>query len=338
MGELKCVLIGGGLLLVQCAEILRGRGHEIQAIATSNGSVRNWAEARNIPVLVPEGDYVTQLIQYDYDWLFSIANLRMVPDAAWRHASIGAANFHDGLLPDMAGLNTPAWAILEGHHQHGITWHAITEGIDEGDIYVQQRFEISADETALTLNTKCFEAGIATFTDMLGDIERGTLSPRRQDFRTRTYYEQVKRPPAAGTLDFTAPAAELSRLVRGLDFGPTYLNPLATPKVRFDDDVFTVRNLRILDGELNGEPGLVLSVGAHGVTVGTADMPVLLEAVRKDGTRQVALSSVLRPGDRLPLLSEAEKQRSRRRFRRSHNMRPSSAARSNRAPISPCLI
>ncbi|UIY31281.1 hypothetical protein LZK73_20530 [Neorhizobium galegae] len=94
--------------------------------------------------------------------------------------------------------------------------------------------------------------------------------------------------------------------MRGLDFGPTYLNPLATPKVRFGNDVFTVRNLRILDGELNGEPGLVLSVGAHGVTVGTADMPVLLEAARKDGTRQITLSSVLRPGDRLPLMSEAD--------------------------------
>ncbi|WP_105425426.1 MupA/Atu3671 family FMN-dependent luciferase-like monooxygenase [Neorhizobium tomejilense] len=257
--------------------------------------------------MTQEGDYAAQLTRSDYDWLFSIANLKMVPDAAWRHANIGAANFHDGLLPDMAGLNTPAWAILEGHDRHGITWHAITEGIDEGDIYVQQHFEISADETALTLNTKCFEAGIATFADMLGDIERGTLKPRRQDFATRTYYGQLKRPSAASTLDFTASAGELSRLVRGLDFGPTYLNPLATPKVRFGDDVFTVRNLRVLDGELNGEPGLVLSVGAHGVTIGTADMPVLLEAARKDGTRQITLSSVLRPGDRLPLLSEVDK-------------------------------
>ncbi|CDZ70033.1 Luciferase-like monooxygenase family [Neorhizobium galegae bv. orientalis] len=306
MGELKCVLIGGGLLLVQCAEILRGRGHRIEAVATSNGSVRNWAQAQDIPVVTQEGEYAAQLTQYDYDWLFSIANLKMVPDAAWRHANIGAANFHDGLLPDMAGLNTPAWAILEGHDRHGITWHAITEGIDEGDVYAQQHFEISADETALTLNTKCFEAGIATFSDMLGDIERGALKPRRQDFATRTYYGQLKRPSAAGTLDFTASAGELSRLVRGLDFGPTYLNPLATPKVRFGNDVFAVRNLRILDGELNGEPGLVLSVGAHGVTVGTADMPVLLEAACKDGTRQITLSSVLRPGDRLPLMSEAD--------------------------------
>ncbi len=307
MGELKCVLIGGGLLLVQCAEILRGRGHKIQAIATSNGSVRNWAMAQDIPVITPEGDYAAQLTQCDYDWLFSIANLKMVPNTIWQHARIGAANFHDGLLPDMAGLNTPAWAILEGHDRHGITWHAITEGIDEGDIYAQQHFEISADETALTLNTKCFETGIATFSEMLGDIERGTLIPRGQDFATRAYYGQLKRPPAAGTLDFTASASELSRLVRGLDFGATYLNPLATPKVQFGNDVFTVRNLRVLDGELNGEPGLVLSVGAHGVTVGTADMPVLLEAIRKDAARQVVLSSVLRPGDRLPLMNDREK-------------------------------
>ncbi|KKX30916.1 LLM class flavin-dependent oxidoreductase [Rhizobiaceae bacterium LC148] len=307
MGELKCVLIGGGLLLVQCAEILKARGHGIQAVVTSNGPVKNWASALGVPVVAQDGDYAAELTRHDYDWLFSIANLRIVPQAAWRHARLGAVNFHDGLLPAIAGLNTPAWAILEGRDRHGVTWHAINDGIDEGDIYAQQDFEISPDETALTLNTKCFEAGMATFSALLDDIERGALRPRRQDFSARTYYERLKRPEAAGTLDFTRPAAELSRLVRGLDFGATYLNPLATAKVRFGANVFTVTSLRILDGELRSDPGLVLSVGADGLTVGTADKPVLLEAVLKNNGAEVLLSSVLHAGDRLPILNEVKR-------------------------------
>jgi natural product biosynthesis luciferase-like monooxygenase protein len=307
MGELKCVLIGGGLLLVQCAEILRARGHIVQAVITANGPVRSWASSQDIPVIAPEGDYAVVLAEHDYDWLFSIANLRLVPERAWRQAGLGAANFHDGPLPERAGLNTPAWAILEGRDRHGVTWHAIDGGIDEGDIYAQQTFDIRSDETALTLNTKCFEAGIATFSTMLEEIEQGRLSPQPQDFATRTYYERLKRPEAAGTLDFTRPAEELSRLVRGLDFGATYLNPLATPKIRFGADVFTVTSLRVLENERSGEPGEVLSSDPQGVVIGTADMPVLLQAVLKGSASELPLSSVVRAGERLPILDQAER-------------------------------
>ncbi len=307
MGELACVLIGGGSLLVQCAEILRARGHRISAIATTSAPVRTWAAANRVPVLDAGADYAPELIEHNYDWLFSIANLRIVPSAAWQHAGIGAANFHDGLLPQMAGLNTPAWAIIEGHDRHGVTWHAINDGIDEGDIYAQRGFDIASDETALTLNTKCFEAGIATFSTMIEDIEKGQLRPLAQDFTDRRYYERLKRPEAAATLDFTRTAIELSRLVRGLDFGQAYSNPLTIPKIRCGNDLFAVSHIRILEGELNGEPGLVMSVGAHGVTVATADAPVLLEASRSDGANRIQLSSVLRPGDRLPVFGEADK-------------------------------
>ncbi|WP_117190466.1 MupA/Atu3671 family FMN-dependent luciferase-like monooxygenase [Rhizobium terrae] len=307
MRELTCVLIGGGSLLVQCAEILKAHGHRIPVIATSSPFVQKWALIGETRILDADKDYTPGMMEHDYDWLFSIANLHMVPQAAWQHARVGSANFHDGLLPQMAGLNTPAWAIIEGHNRHGVTWHAINAGIDEGDIYAQQSFDISPDETALTLNTKCFEAGIATFSSMLADIELGTLSPRRQNLEARTYYERFKRPAAAATLDFAMPAGELSRLVRGLDFGPGYSNPLATPKIRLGTGVYTVSHLRVLEGDLNGEPGLVMSVGAHGVTVGSADMPVLLEATRRDGLSVSALSSVLRPGDRLPTLADVDK-------------------------------
>ena len=60
----------------------------------------------------------------------------------------------------MGGLNTPAWAILRGHAEHGITWHWMTDAVDAGRIIAQRRFRIADDETALTLNARCFDAAI----------------------------------------------------------------------------------------------------------------------------------------------------------------------------------
>ena len=69
-----------------------------------------------------------------FDWLFSIANLEMIPESVLARAKAGAVNFHDGPLPRYAGLNAPVWAILAGETAHGITWHMIEGGIDEGDV------------------------------------------------------------------------------------------------------------------------------------------------------------------------------------------------------------
>ena len=72
------------------------------------------------------------------DWLLSIANLRMIPDDVLALPTKGAINFHDGPLPAYAGLNTPAWAIINGAPTHGVSWHVIEGGVDEGDLLAQK--------------------------------------------------------------------------------------------------------------------------------------------------------------------------------------------------------
>ena len=303
----NCVLIGDELLLVQCAERLLARSHTVQLVISSNPSVRRWAEERSIAVLENRGDYASPLQTIDFDWLFSIANLRIVPQSVWQRAKYGAVNFHDGPLPERAGLNTPAWAILEEREQHGVTWHDIAADVDVGDIYVEQSIGIAPDETALTLNTKCFEAGVTSFDRLLTDIEQGSLAPKKQDLSHRAYYKRDMRPAAAATLDFTSSAAELSSLVRGLDFGARYSNPLGKPKIRHGSNVFTVTQLQILHGEQIARPGLVVSSDDDGVIVGTASVPVRLNAVVRNNGRETLLSSVVRPGDILPSMNPEEK-------------------------------
>src|SRR5690606_25611497 len=159
---LSCVLVGDESLLVQCAEVLRERGHTIAAIVTESAAIAGYAAKQGIRAVGWGESLEASLGDVDYDWLFSAANLRLIPEPVWQKAKDGAVNFHDGPLPRYAGLNAPAWALLEGENRHGVVWHAITAGVDEGQIYVQAGFDIAPDETALTLNSKCFEAGIAT--------------------------------------------------------------------------------------------------------------------------------------------------------------------------------
>ncbi|MBC7171304.1 MAG: peptide synthetase, partial [Polyangiaceae bacterium] len=151
---LTSLLIGDESLLIQCAETLLAKGHAIAGVVTAEESIRRWAEGLGIPTFAPGKGLADRVASTQYDWLFSIANLRIVPEPLYRRAARGAVNFHDGPLPRYAGLNAPSWAILGGERTHGVTWHAITAGVDEGDVYAQRTFPLAPDETALTLNTK----------------------------------------------------------------------------------------------------------------------------------------------------------------------------------------
>lgn len=306
MTKLSCLLVGENSLLIQCAEILRLHGGTIVAIATGDGSIRNWALEREIPILDPGSDLSAQLIAFDYDWLFSIANLRMIPESVWGRARKGAVNFHDGPLPDLAGLNTPSWSLMEGRATHGVTWHSITKGIDEGDILASEQFEIGADDTALTVNTRCYEAGIASFARLAADISSGTVRGQPQDLSRRSYYARDRRPDAAGTLDFSRSAADLSRLVRALSFGIGYRNPLTAPKVLTAHGVFVVRELTVLDENVWAPPGQVIAIRGTGVVLSAADRPVLVEAAALNDPAE-RLATLLKVGDRLPILGAADR-------------------------------
>ena len=94
----------------------------------------------------------------------------------------GAVNFHDGPLPRYAGLNAPVWAILNGERQHGISWHLIEGGVDEGDVLESRSFDIAPQDTALTLNTRCFEAAMESFPSVSGTVGRRRFAAQAAGF------------------------------------------------------------------------------------------------------------------------------------------------------------
>lgn len=302
MLKMTSVLMGDESLLVQCAEVLVGRGHTIAAIVSGARPVRNWAEARRIAIVDPDGAYDEEMSQLDYDWFFSASNLRMVPNPVWQRARRGAANFHDGPLPRFAGLNAPTWALLAGEKQYGITWHAMTETVDEGDIYVQIAFDVDEHDNALTLNTKCFEAGIDGFVSLVQQIESDTLIPRAQNRLERTYFPKFKLPEAAATLQFDMTSDQIERLFRALDYGGGYANPIALAKVLIAGKAYAIGTLKRDDSVGGGMPGQVIDVVDNAAVIATRDGAVRIADLSDEYGADVNVTSLLARGQKLAAL------------------------------------
>ncbi|OYU38452.1 MAG: peptide synthetase [Pseudorhodobacter sp. PARRP1] len=262
MTQFSAYLIGNETLTLQCGEMLLARGHSLAAVVTRNADVRLWAQGKGLRVEGYGAD-LAQRLGERVDWLLSVANLSVIGPQVLALAG-GAVNFHDGPLPGYAGLNAPVWAILNGARQHGISWHLIEGGVDEGDVLESRSFDIAPQDTALTLNTRCFEGAMESFPSVLAQLESGALQRKPQDLSQRHLYLRDDRPAAMGRIDFTQPAEAVVRLVRALDHG-RYWNPLTTAKIACADRILNVGAAEIAEGA--GAPGQVLRADAAGLVV-----------------------------------------------------------------------
>ena len=297
MTAFSAVLIGNESLTAQCGQVLLDRGHRVACVVTQSTEVRKWAAAKRLAVAADWAGVQGGSV----DWLLSVANLSVIPQGVLALATKGAVNFHDGPLPRHAGLNAPVWAILAGEAQHGITWHLMSGGVDEGDILEQRLFDMAPNDTALTLNTRCFEAGMESFPAVVTQLETG-LRPVRQDLSQRSLHRRNDRPAAMGRIDFARPATEVVRLVRALDHG-RYWNPLSTAKLATASRVLNVGTADLAEGA--GAPGQVLSATPEGLVVACGTGAVRLNRLTCQIKGGAVCPSTLAEGH-LPALGDSE--------------------------------
>lgn len=288
----SCLLQGSDTLTIQCGAMAIEAGHDVAAVITRDPRVRDWAIDAGLPVYASGLD-----VPDSVDWLLSIANVDVIPDPVLVKATCGAINFHDGPLPRYAGLNAPVWALMNGETTHGITWHVIEDGIDEGRIVAQQMFDITPDDTTLTVNAKCFSAAIDCFPKVMDALQAGLADAKRQDLSARSYYGLHNRPFAGGVIDFDTPTRDIVRKVRALYHGD-YRNPLSVPKLVLHDRVVLARQADAAVGQ--GEPGTVLAADTTSVTIATLDGAVRLSDL--SDPMGAPVSAGLAPGALVPVL------------------------------------
>ncbi len=301
-------IIGHGSLPIRCAEILVGKAHAVDAIVSSDESVIQWADENSIRCFESVEDY-RDGFSGSVDYLFSINNEHILTKEILETASKQAFNYHDSLLPSYAGTHATSWALLNGEKSHGVSWHLIVDKVDAGDIAKQGVVAISDQDTAFSLNTKCFEAAVKTFEELVEDLGCGRLDLVKQDSDGRSFFPRFKRPPNVCVISWNSSAKEIARLVRALDFGD-HPNELGKAKLSVGTDFFVVNEIEVLDSRPTGCPGTIVRVDHDSLQISACDADVVIRSISTVDGLAIAIADLrqradLREGQVLQGLEEA---------------------------------
>jgi len=208
-------------------DALARHGYDIAAVFTHEddpdencwfGSVKNWAEQKNITVYTTEEvnspQWIAKIAAVNPDIIFSFYYRKMISREILDLPKIGAFNLHGSFLPAYRGRCPVNWVIINGEAQSGVTLHYMIDKPDAGDIVGQKAVEIELSDTAKTLYDKLCGAAKELLDELLPLIKSNKIPRRKQNLAEGSYYGG--RRPEDGRIDWNKSADEIYNLIRAV--------------------------------------------------------------------------------------------------------------------------
>ncbi|SDZ78110.1 methionyl-tRNA formyltransferase [Rubrimonas cliftonensis] len=194
-----------------------GRGKKLQPTATHALAERLGLPVRTPPTLRDAGAQA-DFAALRLDAAVVVAYGLILPQPVLDAPRLGCVNLHGSLLPRWRGAAPVQRAIMAGDAETGVCVMQMEAGLDTGPVLARAATPIGPEETAGALAARLALLGAPLLADTLTALEAGLTTPERQPDAGATYAAKIDK--AEARIDWTAPAARLARLVRGLNPAP----------------------------------------------------------------------------------------------------------------------
>jgi methionyl-tRNA formyltransferase len=247
----------------------KGRGR-----VSSFSPVKELAIDRGIKILQPvnikDHLFLNGLSKIMPEIIVVVAYGRILPAQILRLPSHGCINIHASLLPKYRGAAPIQWAIINGEKKTGITTMLMDEGLDTGNILLQEETEISYDDNAETLGNKLAEIGASLLIRTIKGIRSGYIKPIPQK-GTPSYAPPLKKED--GRLNWSKTATEIFNFVRGIYPWPCAYCYLNKERIK-------ITRVKMLEG--SGIPRRVEKTGEE-LIVGTGEGLISIIELQPEG-------------------------------------------------------
>ena len=290
--SLEAIYNAGHDILAVVTNVDKPKGRGMKMIATP---VKEFAIEKNLPVFQPEKvkkneEFINEIKSLNPDIICVVAYGKILPKEILDIPQYGCINVHASLLPKYRGASPIQWAVIDGCEYSGVTTMKMDEGLDTGDILMVEKVKLDAKETGGSLFDRLSDVGAHLLVKTLEGLEAGTITPVKQDDSESTYVKMLHK--SFGKMDFNKSAAELERLIRGL-------NPWPSAFTYIDGKMLKIWDADVADNisEVQTEevkPGQGVTVGKNTFTIACGQGYLVVNEVQLEGKKRMDSGSFLR--------------------------------------------
>ncbi len=300
---MRLIFMGTPDFSVPVLDALVAAGHEVAAVycqparAAGRGQkprpspVEARARSLGLAVRTPTGlrDAATQaeLAALGAEMGVVVAYGLILPQAVLTAPRLGCLNLHASLLPRWRGAAPIQRAVMAGDAETGVCVMGMEAGLDTGPVYLREATPIAASDTAGSLHDRLATIAARLIVEALA---RWPLPAEPQGDAGVTYAAKIDK--AEARVDWTRPAVEIDRQIRGLSPFPGAWCEIGGERVK-------LLLSQVEEGE--GPPGVVLD-DALAVACGSGAVRIL--RLQRPGRAAMATAEAMRgfavePGTRL---------------------------------------
>lgn len=274
--------------------------HEVLAVVTQPDKPKGRGKAMafppvkekaleyDIPVYQPQRardpEFVKILEELAPDVIVVVAFGQILPKEILEIPKYGCINGHASLLPMYRGAGPIQWVVIDGEKETGITTMKMDVGLDTGDMIEKVVVPIDKKETGGSLHDKLMEAGAELMVSTLEKLENQTAVFTPQEDGKTCYAKMLDK--KMGCIDFTKPAVQIERLIRGL-------NPWPSAYTFLRGKTMKIWDADVIERTEEAKPGTIVEVTKDAILVQTGDGILALKEIQLAGKKRMKTEAFL---------------------------------------------
>lgn len=204
------------------------------------------------PKKIKDEKIIEKIKEINPDLIVVVAYGKILPKEIIDIPKYGIINVHSSILPKYRGASPIHSAILNGDTKSGVSIMYIEEGLDSGDVILQESCDILENDTLGTLHDKLKDLGAIGLEKALKLIETGKVEATKQDESLATFVKPITKEQAK--IDWNNTKEVIFNQVRGLNPFP------AAHTFNEKDENIKIYKTEKLDKEYEGQNGQIVDI------------------------------------------------------------------------------
>jgi methionyl-tRNA formyltransferase len=247
----------------------RPQGRGLKEIAPP---VKILAQEIGLPVFQPEkvkdASFLETFYQLKPDMVVVVAFGQILPKEIIDYPPMQCLNIHPSLLPKYRGAAPINCPIIRGETMTGVTIMLMDEGMDSGDILLQQEMEIGGAETYGELHDRLAQLGASLLIKTIEQVVAGTAKRQPQDASGVTFAPRLKK--ETGKINWNNNYTHL------------------------EGQVLKIFSAEANQSKISEAPGTIGTVSTVGLPVVASDGYVILKDIQLAGKKRMLINDFLR--------------------------------------------